>query len=88
VYSIETLADVEKRLDALPHKALVSYAEALEMASLTPWNAPPWIKEHPRRPMRTQTFGDRGRDGGTGYVVFVILEDERRVVVVRVVWLD
>jgi len=49
---------------------------------LTPWTGDPLNREHPERNMRSMTFGPHGE----GLMVYVILEDQRRVFPVKVMW--
>lgn len=47
-----------------------------------PWNGIPYSKDKPDEVMHTPHFGE-----GRGNVTYLILEDQRRVVVAKVMWL-
>jgi hypothetical protein len=82
VYRVEDADQAQEQVDALPGEALAAFAElrvALETA--------PWAGEAFRRQpgtdgtMRTLPFG------GAGFAVYLILEQQRRVVILEVIWL-
>jgi hypothetical protein len=60
----------------------VFYAELIAFLELTPWAGPPYRADNPDANMRRMVFGQ----GGEGLAVYVVLEQERRVVVVSVTW--
>ena len=82
MYSVEILPDVAEQVAALPAEALVAFAEANVVLELTPWAGDPLNREHPERNMRSMTFGVHG----VGLMVYVILEDQRRVFPLKVMW--
>jgi hypothetical protein len=51
---------------------------------LVPWNGLPYNDAKPDGAMRQLVFGP----GGAGVVVYLVLEDQQRVDVIRVVWLS
>jgi hypothetical protein len=82
VYAYEILPDVRDHVDGLPRAALVSYAELIAFVELTPWDGAPYRDDKPDGTMRKVVFGPAGE----GIVVYLVLEDQRRVVVVSVTW--
>lgn len=82
MYSLEILPDVAEQVAALPAEALAAFAEVNVVLELTPWTGDPLNREHPERNMRSMTFGAHGE----GLMVYVILEDQRRVFPLKVMW--
>lgn len=70
------------QLEALPHEALVGYAQAFDVLEIAPWNGRPYNQAKPDGTMRVLTFGP----GGRGTVTYLILEDQQRVDVLLVQW--
>jgi hypothetical protein len=82
VYSYEILPEARDQVDGLPSVALIYYAELITFVELTPWGAPPYRADNPDGNMRKIVFGRAGE----GIAVYLVLEDQRRVVVVSVTW--
>jgi hypothetical protein len=83
VYRVETYREVHDQIAALPDDALAGYAEALWGAQADPVErgADQQAQKHnPTGPVRTLPFG------AAGMVTYLILEDQRRVDVITVVW--
>lgn len=53
-------------------------------SSSRPWSGPAYRDDNPRGNMRKILFGPKGE----GIAVYLVLEHERRVVVLSVTWLD
>lgn len=84
VYKIVTDEQTEQQIKALPANALTAFAEARVVLELVPWSGKPYHARKPDGPMRTLTFGpDR-----QGSVIYLILEDQRRVDPLDILWLD
>jgi hypothetical protein len=83
LYYIDTDSVALDQIAALPIEALSHYAQVLGVLELAPWNGVPYNKNKPDGIMRTLLFG-----GGRGKVTYLILEDQRRVDVLTVLWLD
>jgi len=66
----------------LPGEALPFYAELITFLELSPWEGRPYRTEHPDGNMRLMPF----RANAEGLAAYVILEAQRRVVVVNVIW--
>jgi hypothetical protein len=83
VYEVTTDEQSRAQLDALPEPALAPFAEARAMLELAPWNGRPYHHRRPDSPMRTLVFGPHGE----GTIVYLILDDQRRVDLLVVLWL-
>jgi hypothetical protein len=55
----------------------------LSLLEVTPWSGRAYNRQRPDGNMRVVSFGPNGE----GFVVYLILEDQRRVAVLRVMWL-
>lgn len=82
MYSVETADQAIAQLDALPAEALPHYAELVAMLQLAPWAGRTYDDRDPDLPTRSQTFGDRGQ----GLAIYLVLERQRRVCVLRLHW--
>jgi hypothetical protein len=83
VYEVTTDEQSQDQIDALPAYALAPFAEARATLELAPWHGRPYHRREPDSPMRTLTFGPHGE----GKTVYLILEDQRRVDILVVLWL-
>jgi hypothetical protein len=83
VYEIRTYDEVVDQIGALPREALLAYAEVLALLQVAPWSGKPYNPDKPASPTRRLIFG---RDG-LGMVVYLVLDRDRWVDVVRVHWL-
>ncbi|MGH4012888.1 MAG: hypothetical protein ACRDSL_02900 [Pseudonocardiaceae bacterium] len=84
MYIVDTDDDVDEQIAALPAKALPFFAELMTLLELSPWAGESYDREQPNANMRTHPFGAAGE----GFIIYLILELERRVSILRVVWLD
>ena len=84
VYSYDAVPDAEAQIDGLPASALPAFAELMAFLELTPWAGAPYRADKPDGNIRTMPFGKESE----GMATYVILEDQRRVVVVSVTWLE
>lgn len=84
MYSVETEAVALGEVAAVPAGVLPAYAELMTLLELAPWSGSPYNLQRPEANMRTHTFAEDGR----GLVIYMILEGERRVVVLRVLWIE
>jgi hypothetical protein len=81
VYRVVTDDLVQQQIDALPSEALAEFAELRTLLEIHPWSGEPLHKKNPRGVL-TMSFGQQGE--GLGY--YLILEDQRRVDLLTVVW--
>ena len=84
MYSYDAVPDVVAQVGELAVPALQAYAELIAFLELTPGEGVPYRDDKPGGNMRVMPFGKRAE----GLAVYVILEDQRRVVVVSVTWLE
>lgn len=83
MYEVTTDDESQAQIDALPAAALAPFAEARAALELAPWNGRPYHRRRPDSSMRTLLFGPHSE----GKIVYLILEDQRRVDLLVVVWL-
>lgn len=83
MYSYDILPEAREYVDGMPIAALTPYSELIAFVELTPWDAPAYRRDKPDANMRKMLFGR----GGEGLAVYLILEEQRRVVVVSVTWI-
>lgn len=84
MYEVTTDEQSQRQIEALPADALVPFAEARAALELAPWNGTPYHRHLQDSPMRAMTFGPLGE----GDIVYLILEDQRRVDILVVLWLS
>ena len=84
MYTVTTDEQSQQQIEALPVEALASFAEARAVLEVAPWSGVPYHKKAPESPMRALTFGSAGE----GDIVYLILDDLRRVNILVVAWLD
>jgi hypothetical protein len=82
MYEIATDEQALDQIAQLPIVALVGYAEALSVLELVPWNGQPIHDRNPDGSVRVLPFG------AAGLITYLILEDQRRVDVLDIVWAD
>lgn len=80
MYAVESPWPVPDQVAALPASTLVHYAEVRIVLETAPWSGAPYHAQLPDGPMRTLPFGSHG------LLVYLILEHQRRVAIVRVHW--
>lgn len=81
MYAVTLDEDSRHQVDALPAEALAPFAELRAVLEVAPWNGEPYHRGKPEAPMRTMSFAE-----GQGQVVYLILDDQRRVDVLLVLW--
>ena len=84
MYTVTTDEQTQQQLDALPARALAPFAELRATLEVAPWHGDPYNRFKPDSSMRTHTFGPNGE----GLVIYLILEDQRRVDLVNILWVD
>lgn len=82
MYSVESEDVALDQVAALPAEALPFYAELMTVLETAPWSGEAYNRQRPDGNMRTHVFGKHGE----GLVNYLILDDQRRVVVLRVLW--
>lgn len=81
MYDLEIDGPAQTEIAALPPHLLKSFAELLDVLDIAPWNGRPYGRD-PAGPMRVFDFGSEGE----AMAIYLIVERQRRVVVVRVTW--
>jgi hypothetical protein len=84
VYRIVVHPEAAAAIVELPAHLLPSYAEAVEVLERSPWEAPSHNPSNPAGAVRRKLFGALGM----GHILYLVLEREREVQVLRVVWFD
>lgn len=69
-----------EQVKALPAGALIPLAEIMTVLGIGPWSGDLLNARNPDANMCTHAFGDRG------LITYLIVEDQRRVLVTNVVW--
>ncbi len=83
MYRLVVYPEAQEQIAALPDEALNGYTDVLGVLEHAPWNGQPQHEGNPEGAVRRWVFGP----GGTGHIVYLILEDQREVHVVLVQWL-
>jgi hypothetical protein len=84
VYRVIIDPEVVDQIAALPAAALIEYARVHDVLEVAPWNGPSHNKDNPDAEVRRWLFGP----GGVGQVIYLVLERDREVHVLRVLWVD
>lgn len=84
MYRVDTDALAEPQVAALPPHALAPYAELRTLLEVDPWSGDAINSRNPDAAVRTRTFGSHHE----GFVAFLILEEQRRVDILTVMWLE
>ena len=82
MYHVTTDEESDEQIAALPSAALPALAKARVLLEVDPWAGDPYSRHNPEAPLRGLAFG------AAGLIVYLILEDQRRVDLVRVLWAD
>ena len=83
MYGVETDEQAQQQVGALPADALNAYAEVRTVLEVNPWGGEPINDRNPDGPVRTLAFGEHHQ----GMVTYLILDEQRRVDVLSVLWL-
>lgn len=84
MYRVVVYPEAAAQLDALPVSLLADYARVLDAVALAPWNGAPLNERNPEGAVRRWSFGPVE----TAQVLYLVLEREREVHVLQVLWLD
>ena len=80
LYSVSLAGVAPAQVDALPAKALASFAELRVLLETVPWAGKAYRRDYPEGPVRTAAFGEGG------LATYLILERQRRVEIFEVLW--
>ena len=83
MYSVESEQRALEQIAALPAEALPFYAELMALLETAPWSGETYNRQRPDANMRTHVFGKHNQ----GLAIYLILDDQRRVIVLRVLWM-
>jgi hypothetical protein len=83
VYSGESEQLAGEQIAALPAEAMPFYAELMALLGTAPWSGETYNRQRPDANMRTHAFGRNDQ----GLAIYLILDDQRRVIVLRVLWI-
>ncbi|UOZ08031.1 hypothetical protein [Amycolatopsis sp. WQ 127309] len=81
-YDIEVYPEVQDQIRALPRHALPALAEAIAVLEIVPDKGDPYHRANPDGAMRNLVFGTHGE----GLLTYLVLEDQNRVDLLRVLW--
>jgi hypothetical protein len=84
VYRIHTYPEAVAQIAAVPDRALADLARALDAIAASPWDGPSHHAANPAAEVRHWLFGP----DAAGQVIYLVLERDREVHVLRVLWLD
>jgi len=85
VYVVRSSDEVGEQIAQLPHDGAARFAELRAALELDPWSGDPYIRTKPDSTMRTRTFAAAS---GDGFVVYMVLERDRVVDLLQIVWFD
>lgn len=84
MYRVTTDEHSQPQIEALPQDVGASFTEARVVLEVSPWSGESLNAANPDAGVRTLTFGPTGQ----GMITYLILEDQRRVDILDVLWLD
>lgn len=84
MYAVEIEDGAAEGIATLPKEGLLSFASLVDLLEIHPWSGDSYNRKRPDANMRAHAFGDCRE----GLAVYLILEDQLRVVVLRVLWLS
>lgn len=84
MYRVATYPEASDQIAELPSHLLPDYARALDALVAAPWSGASHNANNPDAEVRRWLFGPLG----VGQVRYLVLEREREVHVLRVVWLE
>ena len=83
MYQVTTDEQSQPQIEALPPNAGAAFAEARVLLEVSPWSGESLNAANPDAGVRTLTFGPTDQ----GMITYLILEDQRRVDILDVLWL-
>ena len=84
MYRVTTDEQSQPQINALPPDAVAPFAEARVVLEVAPWGGDSLNDDNPDAPVRSLAFGSAHQ----GLVTYLILERQRRVDVLDVLWVD
>ncbi|MGH3697421.1 MAG: hypothetical protein ACRDRX_26140 [Pseudonocardiaceae bacterium] len=83
MYRVTTDEQSQPQIDTLPPEALALFSETRVVLEVAPWGGDSLNDDDPDAPVRSLAFGPAHQ----GLVTYLILERQRRVDVLDVLWL-
>lgn len=83
-YKVEVYAEARAQIRALPSDALPAMAEAITVLELAPWTGSPLTPGMQDSAVRVLPFGPQR----IGMLTYLILDDQLRVDILQVIWID
>ncbi|MGH3764034.1 MAG: hypothetical protein ACRDTX_02585 [Pseudonocardiaceae bacterium] len=80
MYKVVADKQTDQQIATLPNVTLADFAEARALLELHPWSADSINSGNPEGPVRILAFGH------AGMIIYLILEDQRRVDLLEVLW--
>ena len=84
MYRVVVHPEAADQLAELPAAALAEYAQVMDAIEVVPWNGPPHNARNASGAVRRWLFGP----SGAGQVLYLVLERQREVHVLRVLWVE
>lgn len=84
MYRVTTDQQSQPQIDALPVDALAPFTEVRVTLEVAPWDGDSLNVDNPDAPVRTLAFGPDNQ----GMVTYLILDAQRRVDVLDVLWIS
>lgn len=84
MFRVVTYPEAAEHLAALPAHLLADYARVLDAITAAPWDGAPHNANNPDAEVRRWLFGPLGM----AQVLYLVLDRENEVHVLRVVWLE
>jgi len=76
--------DVAEQIHALPPDARAAFDELCTVIALVPWHSEPASHHNPDGQVRFAPFNSAS---GSGFVYYLILEDQHRVDLLEMIWI-
>jgi hypothetical protein len=83
VYVVRSSDEVDEQIAQLPHDGAARFAELRGALELDPWSGEPYVRTNSHSAMRTRTFAAAS---GEGFVVYMVLERDRIVDLLQIIW--
>jgi hypothetical protein len=81
VYTVDLDPVAQQQAEALPATAINLFLELRAVLEVDPWSGRPLNPDNPKANILTRAFG------GLGLAVYLILDEQRLVYIVRIDWL-
>ena len=83
MYVVRSSDEVDEQIAQLPYDGAARFAELRAALELDPWSGEPYNRTNPNSAMRTHTFAAAS---GDGFVVYMVLERDRLVDLLQIIW--